>query len=449
MDDEQPSPGSVASRSRGRLRIAVVLTLLAAVVVLAALQATGVARFLGEPSTAPLPARIAVVDNEGALATMDDRGGSIVAHPVDGVAFEFPAWSPDGSRVAAIGNGTNEGGVYVFDGRGVTAGEPAVIYRSAEQTPFYLYWTLDSRQVTFLTTELEGLALRIAPADGGAPGAIIRNGAPLYWDWSGLEHVLVNVGGGGPDAYLGEIGLDGVADPPTERRPGAFRAPVVSHDGSHRAYVIATDGGSEAIVVRSRDGAVRHEIPIPGTAAIGFEPEGGNVAFIAPSVPGPSPGGLPIGPLRLVDVATGAVRTLLDGSIVAFFWSPDSKTIATLRIPSPGEEDVAVSRAHIAGAAANPVAAASPGFGLRLGFVDVETGEVRAKQEVRVSELFALQVLPFFDQYALSHRFWSPDSTAILLPVVGDDGVEAIALLPADGSDPRQIAAGRMGAWSP
>ena len=425
------------------------LTLLAAVVVLATLQATGLARFFGVPSNQPLPARIAIIDESGGLATMDGHGGSIVPHPVEGVTFQFPAWSPDGSRVAAIGNETDAGGVYVFDTRGEVAAAPAVIYRSAEQTPFYLYWTLDSRQVTFLTTESEGLALRIAPADGTAPGAIIRNGAPLYWDWAGLDHVLVNVGGGGPDAFLGEVGLDGAADPPTEQRPGVFRAPVVAQDGSHRAYVIATAGGSEAIVVQSRDNTVRHEIPIPGNAAIGFEPEGGSIAFIGPSVPGPSPGGLPIGPLRLVDVATGTVRTLLDGSIVAFFWSPDSRTIATLRIPSPGEEDVALAGPLVAGAAARPLAATSPGFSLRLGFVDVSSGQVRSTQEVRVSELFVLQVLPFFDQYALSHRFWSPDSAGILLPVVEDDGVEVIVVVPADGSDPRRIAPGRMGAWSP
>ena len=66
-----------------------------------------------------------------------------------------------------------------------------------------------------------------------------------------------------------------------------------------------------------------------------------------------------------------------------------------------------------------------------------------------MSELFGLQLLPFFDQYALSHRFWAPDSSSILLPLVRDDGVVGIVVLPADGSDERRIADGEMGFFSP
>ena len=59
------------------------------------------------------------------------------------------------------------------------------------------------------------------------------------------------------------------------------------------------------------------------------------------------------------------------------------------------------------------------------------------------------QVLPYFDQYALSHRVWAPDGSAILLPVIGDDGAESLAVLPADGSAARTLAPGSMGFWSP
>ena len=371
MDQEQPTPepeptledarrprhprsDAAPSRSRGRLRIAVVLTLLAAVALLAALQLSGVANLLGGPSNATAPTRIAVVDAAGALTTMDDRGGSVVPHPVDGVSFVFPAWSPDGTRVAAIGGASDDGGVYVFQARGEGFADPAaatapqVLYRSPDRPPFYLYWTPDSRQVTFLTTEPAGLALRVAPADASAEATVVREGAPLYWDWIEPARVLMNVGAGGPDAFLGEVGLDGSAGTPAAAAPGIFRSPVVTHDGTHRAYVIAA-GGSESIVIESRDGADRREIPIPGMAAIGFAPTGASLAFIAPEAPGP-PVGLPIGPLRIVDVASGSVRTLLEGPIVAFFWSPDGRTIATLRLPGPDDDELA----SLAGAAPAP-----------------------------------------------------------------------------------------------
>ena len=447
---EDPSP----SRSRGRLRIAVVLTLLTAIALLAALQVSGVVRLLGGPSNATAPTRIAVVDAAGALTTMDDRGGSVVPHPVDGVSFVFPTWSPDGTRVAAVGGATDNGGVYVFQARGegfadpVAATAPQVLYRSPDRPPFYLYWTPDSQKVTFLTTEPEGLAMRVAPVDASAEATVVREGAPLYWDWIEPARVLMNVGAGGPDAFLGEVGLDGAAGRPAAGAPGIFRSPVVTHDGTRRAFVVAT-GGSEAIVIESRDGADRREIPIPGMAAIGFGPAGASLAFIAPEAPGP-PVGLPIGPLRIVDVASGSVRTLLEGSIVAFFWSPDGRTIATLRLPGLDDDELAsLAGAPPAPPSAFPPAATDSGYALRLAFVDVASGTIRASREVRVSELFGLQVLPFFDQYALSHRFWAPDSSSILLPLVRDDGVVGIVVLPADGSEERRIADAEMGSFSP
>ncbi len=448
----EPAP----RRSRRRLRIAVVLTLVAAMALLAGLQVSGLVRILGGPAaapTAPLPTRIAIVDAAGVVTTMDDQGGSVVKHPVPGVTFQFPAWSPDGSRVAAIGASTDTGGVYVFQARGeggadpATAIDPAVIYRSPDRQPFYLYWTPDSRNVTFLTSEPGGLALRVAPADASSQGSVVREGSPLYWDWVDPARALVHAGSG-TDAFIGEVGLDGAAGQPNSTAPGIFRSPAVTRDGTRRAFMIATGGRSESVVVESRDGGNRHEIPIPGLAAFTFAPAGGSLAFIAPDDPNAEPVDLPIGSLRVVDVASGSVRTLQQGSLLAFFWSPDGRTIATLRIPGPGENDVA----SIAGGVPppeTPLAAVDSGYDVFLTFVDVATGTPRAMQKVRISRLFALQLLPFFDQYALSHRFWSPDSSEIALPLVNPEGVDGVVVIPADGSAQRRLGDGQIGFWSP
>jgi TolB protein len=68
---------------------------------------------------------------------------------------------------------------------------------------------------------------------------------------------------------------------------------------------------------------------------------------------------------------------------------------------------------------------------------------------VRLADHFVTQLLPYFDQYALSHRLWSPDGTSILLPLVDAGGHDLVAVLPADGSDPRPIANGPKAFWSP
>jgi TolB protein len=63
--------------------------------------------------------------------------------------------------------------------------------------------------------------------------------------------------------------------------------------------------------------------------------------------------------------------------------------------------------------------------------------------------VFVNQVLPFFDQYALSHRFWSPDGSSIVLPLDDNEGVSQLTLIPADGSDAHRLTAGVLGSWSP
>jgi hypothetical protein len=162
---------------------------------------------------------------------------------------------------------------------------------------------------------------------------------------------------------------------------------------------------------------------------------------------------IPLGPLKLIDPASGAVRTLLDGSVVAFFWSPDGKTVAALVVPVGGSGPVAN-----AGPMANAGPAAPPrvlpraeadAVELRLVFVDVASGGVRSERAVGLAQSFVAQLLPYFDQYALSHRLWSSDSAAILLPLVASSGQDQLVLIPADGSDTRTIADGAKGFWRP
>jgi hypothetical protein len=89
------------------------------------------------------------------------------------------------------------------------------------------------------------------------------------------------------------------------------------------------------------------------------------------------------------------------------------------------------------------------GIGIHLAFVDVATATVGAQRDVRVSDTFVNQILPFFDQYALSHRFWSPDSASLALPLVAAGGGDQLVVIPADGSEPHPIPDRVIGFWSP
>jgi TolB protein len=476
--DKAADAGVETSPARRRLRAAVALTLVAAIVIFGALGGARLGRVAdGAPRPSAHPSRLAAIDANGALATTDAGGGAVVPYSVPGVRFEFPAWSPDGTQVAAIGQGGDGFGVYVFAAPATSgsatngtatsgsaaAGDPRVVYRSSDHPPFYLYWAPDSRQLTFLTTEPGGIALRVAPADGSAAATTIRTGAPLYWDWVDAGHLLAHIGGAGPEAFLGRVGLDGTADEPASNppggssSPGTFRSPAMSRDGRYRAYVTAGGEAAEQIVIESLQGSTSQTLAISGTAAFGFDPSGTSLAYVAPEKPAATPAPLPIGPLRLIDATSGASRTLLGGSVVAFFWAPDGRTIATLGVAGPdGGVQAATDRFVPALARLARPRTASPdavnaaaGIGVHLSFVDVATATLRAQRDVRVSDTFVNQILPFFDQYALSHRFWSPDSASLALPLVAAGGGDQLVVIPADGSAPHPIPDRVIGFWSP
>jgi TolB protein len=407
--------------------------------VVAGLVASSAIKLDGSQLSARHAVRIAMVDAGGGLSTLLADGTDRRVHGVEGLAFQFPAWSPDGRQVAAIGHDEPDSGVFVFDDRaaGDAATQPVAAYRSPRAPPIYLYWSPDGRRIAFLTNEPDGLALQVAAADGTAPAAVIRRGQPLYWDWIDASHVFVHSGSNAPGAFLGEVAVDTPDVIAIEASVGAFQAPAISPDGRVRAYVAMGEGLSTSVIVEARDGSFRREARVAGASALGWSPTGDQLAYSDSR----QPIGLPVGSLELIDVASGATRVLVDGPVVAWFWAPDGRTLAVLRFRLPSDGQVA--------AAGGTVLAATDRLGLRLLFVDAATGIVRFAREVRLSDLVLTQFLPFADQYARSHRVWSPASDAIVLPLQDEAGSSHITIVPADGSPELRIADGVAAFWSP
>jgi hypothetical protein len=218
----------------------------------------------------------------------------------------------------------------------------------------------------------------------------------------------------------------------------------VSSNGKFRAYVTPGGPAPEQVVVEALDRSGRHTVGVFGMVALGFAPQAGTLAFIAPAVAG-GPASVPLGPLRLVDAASGAVSTLIADSVVAFAWSPDGSTIAALQIAGAGGDTVASVGSIRLAAAAAP----APGVPLRLAFVNTATGAIRAQGSVRVTDLFVRQVLPFFDQFGLSHRTWSSDGTSIALPTVAADGTSQLSIIRTDGVTAGTLSNEAAGSWRP
>ena len=88
-----------------------------------------------------------------------------------------------------------------------------------------------------------------------------------------------------------------------------------------------------------------------------------------------------------------------------------------------------------------------PGLPLRLVFVTVASGVIRSQKAVQVSDDFVQQILPYFDQYALSHHLWSPDGASIVLPLVSADGIVHLTSIRADGSETLPVTVGISAFW--
>ncbi len=394
--------------------------------------------------------RIAYVDLDGQLHTMGAAGEAPVAVTRAGGRFvftQFPAWSPDGRWLAAIAGDRVRAGVYVFADR--AGAEPDELYSSRAEAPIYLYWAPDSRRVGYLhNSRRRGLGLRIARL-GQSGSQVLAEGRPCFWDWlKDGRHALVHLNLGAEDDRLDLVELEEGAGARFGPRPGLFQVPGLSYRGEYASVsTLDADGVTHVSVIRRDSGERLLAYPHPGMVAMTWSPAGAHLAFIAPDQREADEVGMSwTGPLRVFDVETRGLRTLVDEPVLAFFWSPDGRTIAYLTLDLPARSGL---NGYVNGRNGHGPRAMEPVRPVRLavGLVDRLTRERRRLAQVVPLDLFVAQFLPFFDQYALSHRLWSPDSAALVLPVEVDGTPTVVRLDAADGRL-TPLAPGTMAAWS-
>ena len=336
--------------------------------------------------------------------------------------------------------------MFTVPAAGATPGDPAIAYSSGDRPPFYVYWSPDGRALSFLTTEIDGLALRLAPADASAPAAVVRTGAPMYWSWADPSRLLVHSGGEGLAGFFGEVRPDGVATEPTAILAGSFRVPAVSSDGRFRAFATPGEATPEQIVLETRDRATSQALDVFGPAAVGFGQGSDELAFVAAAEPGSelrpagrtaAPHGRDIG--RRAHAARWQGHRLLLGTGRKDGRSPVGSGAGRRQRGRGGSRDARRERLRAGRRDRREGATLVP---------DGRDGGDPFAWDVRPLRQLRRQVLPYFDQYALSHRVWSPDSASIALPVVAE-GTEQVVVVQADGSGARRVADGVEGFWSP
>jgi TolB protein len=332
--------------------------------------------------------------------------------------YAQPSWSADGTRIAWSKIDRRGSALVTSRFDGSQRSEARVPF-----APFYIAWSPRGDQLAYLSNwtvvDESSIALRLVDVDAAADQArTLANGQPLYFSWApDGERLLTHIG----NERVEVQSVTGVQTP-VVLSGGAFQAPQWTLDGAALVYALA-DATQQVLVVTDLAGAAQEEITdFDGRITFGVSPDGTRVAYV-PSDRASQVNTL--GPLYVVDRATQATRLITEDPVVAFVWSPDAQKLAYLTL-APLRNRV----------------------GMRWNVWD--GSQRRTFSTFAPTQTFLNNYLPFFDQYAQSHRVWSPDSTALVFAGSLTDGRSGIWVQDvATDQAPRLVGSGLFANWSP
>lgn len=397
--------------------------------------------------------RIVYVNNNRQIETISPDGGDQRQLTSDAKSYLFPAWSQDGRFIAAIGTTISGAGIYVMPDEEDSAAKEEVHF-SASESPFYLYWSPDGRQISFLADDRStGLGLNVIDLAGESASRTIAVGSPMYWNWTAdSRQILVHSGSGSGDSQLVMIDDFGRPQAPQIPTPGPFQAPGISPSGRYWAYSQFQSGGNTWLVIDDRMNGEENSKRHAGSVAFNWSPAGDELAFISGDAQHAFSSW---GPLQLMDAQTGDTRLLSTDTVLAFFWSPDGRKIITISVPEENnlgpqfevrnEKGRRLAR-YASGSSTLATAQMTPHlFSIKV--IDIESGEGLQLLETSLSPIFLTQFLPYFDQYAFSHQIWSPDNNTLVLPI-SEGRQSEITLVDARNGRTTPLADGSIGFWS-
>lgn len=388
--------------------------------------------------------RIAFVGPDGNVYLTDQTGSDPIAVTDDAilegptaVLYRSPHWSPGSDRLALLRH-VFEGGALAGSALVIARAEGAEVdevYSSTSEFPIFASWSPPGDRLALLTGRGRGpgFTLWSVPVPSGEP-RVLDTGQPVYWSWSpGGEGLLVHIGGSDAEnpgqarvTYL-EAG-DPVREFGLDLRPSDFQAPAFSPGGDQALMAGFDDRGEPSLLLTDPLGSAPQVLaPLSGRTAFGWAPDGRALAYLTFE---PQKGGV-VGRLRIEDLTDPASPVDLptpDHSAVAFFWSPDSRSLLSYSAARPPGDDTTIL--------------------LTMHVTDREDGNTRRLGTFRPTEEF-IEMVAFFDQFQQGGTVWSPDSRSIVFPSITESGQQAIFVIPASGTvEARGIAEGTFAVWS-
>ncbi|MGD8406896.1 MAG: DPP IV N-terminal domain-containing protein [Anaerolineales bacterium] len=364
--------------------------------------------------------------------------------PPEGPGLSYPrvSWSPDGQLAYAsvIRDGNEaQARLYVADAPDAPA---RLVGHSDQHFVIYIYWSPtpcpekpECSRLSYLIEEPEGIALHIV--DMGADGTsneVVGYGWPFYYSWSpDGKHMLWHTGGSARFNEEARISRFSIKNQQTDRLnadPGLFIAPAWSPLGDEWLLVTTQDEHDQLVRSQASQTGNLDREKILATAegkhmVYSWSPGGDRVAYSILR----NSDGLIFGPIHVYDLETGETEQITSPSfdISGFFWSPDGKRIGYLsRLALRDETWMQWRVFDLTQDVDRGFAAFNPSYQMRY-------------------------VVSSFNQYAQSHRLWSPDGRYLVYADQDDARVERIWMVDTfaeRGTDPILVAEGSMGFWS-
>lgn len=311
----------------------------------------------------------------------------------------------------------------------------------------YSFWapgacapSLDCRDLAVLLSQVSppGLSVElIRSSETNFENKTLGTGSPFYYSWSpDGSRVFAQRNLWRFDIF--DVNSDTVKS--LKYRPGRIQAPQWSPiDNRLLAGILNEDGLTDLAIIEDDDIQIL-KAGLTDSVAYNWSPDGNFVAYRTLTARGQ------LSQVFVIDAVTGdGIEETLAEDVIAFFWSPNSEHLAYVTLATPrGSFN-----------AQNPSSTILVSFDLQEteGFawsvLDIQTGDARSYGAF-LPTFEMIYVLSFFDQFAQSHRMWSPDSAYLVYSEITGEDETVLSVLDVRRPDstPIIVADGVIGFWS-